>query len=77
VGLEGLLSALRRWPRRRRCRMHGLWPGDGPLAGPRMLREYDAQGGWQLHFLSDHAPVEPFPGQPLMGGLDPEGERRR
>ena len=20
-----------------------LWPGDGPLAGPRMLREYDAQ----------------------------------
>jgi hypothetical protein len=57
--------------------MHGLWPGDGPLAGPRMLREYDAQGGWQLHFLTDHAPVEPFPGQPLMGGLDPEGERRR
>jgi hypothetical protein len=19
-----------------------------------MLREYDAQGGWQLHFFSDH-----------------------
>jgi hypothetical protein len=53
-----------------------LWPGDGPLAGPRMLREYDAQGGWQLHFFSDHAPVEPFPGHPLMGGLGPEGERR-
>jgi hypothetical protein len=53
-----------------------LWPGDGPLAGPRMLREYDAQGGWQLHFFSDHAPVEPFPGHPLMGGLDLEGERR-
>jgi hypothetical protein len=53
-----------------------LWPGDGPLAGPRMLREYDAQGGWQLHFFSDHAPVEPFPGHPLMGGLNPEGERR-
>jgi hypothetical protein len=32
-----------------------LWPGDGPLAGPRMLREYDAQGGWRLHFFSDHA----------------------
>jgi hypothetical protein len=54
-----------------------LWPGDGPLAGPRMLREYDAQGGWQLHFFSDHAPVERFPGQPLMGGLDLERERRR
>ena len=53
-----------------------LWPGDGPLAGPRMLREYDAQGGWQLHFFSDHAPVEPFPGHPLMGGLDLEGRRR-
>ena len=53
-----------------------LWPGDGPLAGPRMLREYDAQGGWRLHFFSDHAPVEPFPGQPLMGWLNPKGERR-
>jgi hypothetical protein len=53
-----------------------LWPGDGPLAGPRMLREYDAQGGWRLHFFSDHAPVEPFPSQPLMGGLEPQGERR-
>ena len=53
-----------------------LWPGDGPLAGPRMLREYDAQGGWQLHFFSNHAPVEPFPGHPLMGGLDLEGKRR-
>ncbi|HZN97299.1 MAG TPA: hypothetical protein VFB61_06170 [Gemmatimonadales bacterium] len=53
-----------------------LWPGDGPLAGPRMLREYDAQGGWQLHFFSDHAPVEPFPSHPLMGGLDLEGRRR-
>jgi hypothetical protein len=38
-----------------------------------MLWEYDAQGGWQLHFFSDHAPVEPFPGHPLMGGLDPKG----
>jgi hypothetical protein len=38
--------------------------------------DYDAQGGWQLHFFSDHAPVEPFPGHPLMGGLDLEGRRR-
>jgi hypothetical protein len=46
------------------------WPGDGSLtdkppgAGEQMLRDYDAQGGWRLHFFSDHAPVEPFPGQP-------------
>jgi hypothetical protein len=42
------------------------WPGDGPLAGPRVLREYDAQGGWELAFFSDNAPVEPLPGQPMM-----------
>lgn len=42
-----------------------LWPGDGPMAGPRMLAEYDAEG-WTLQFVSEHAPVERLPGQPLM-----------
>ena len=51
--------------------LRGGWPGDrtltGELPGPgeQMLRDYDARG-WQLDFFSDHAPVEPFPSQPLM-----------
>jgi hypothetical protein len=55
--------------------LRGAWPGDraitGELPGPgeAMLRDYDAQGGWSLQFFSDHAPVEPFPGQPLMRSI--------
>jgi hypothetical protein len=55
--------------------LRGEWPGDrtltGELPGPgeAMLRDYDAQGGWELHFFSDHTPVEPFPGQPLMRSI--------
>jgi hypothetical protein len=57
----------------------GEWPGDrtltGELPGPgeAMLRDYDAQGGWALHFFSDHSPVEPFPGQPLMRSVPGHG----
>jgi len=59
--------------------VRALWPGDGSLtgkppgAGEQMLRDYDAQGGWRLHFFSDHAPVEPFPGQPLMRSVPSHG----
>jgi hypothetical protein len=45
--------------------VRALWPGDGPLAGERMLRDYDQQG-WQLHFFSEHTPIQAFPDQPLM-----------
>jgi hypothetical protein len=45
--------------------VRALWPGDGPLAGERVLRDYDRQG-WQLHFFSNNAPIQAFPGQPLM-----------
>jgi hypothetical protein len=45
--------------------VRALWPGDGPLAGERILREYDQQG-WKLHFFSDNSPIQAFPGQPLM-----------
>jgi hypothetical protein len=45
--------------------VRALWPGDGPLAGERVLRDYDEQG-WKLHFFSDNSPIRAFPGQPLM-----------
>ena len=45
--------------------VRALWPGDGPLAGERLLRDYD-QEGWKLHFFSDNTPIQAFPGQPLM-----------
>jgi hypothetical protein len=45
--------------------VRALWPGDGPLAGERVLRDYDQQG-WQLHFFSEHTPIQAFPSQPLM-----------
>jgi hypothetical protein len=45
--------------------VRALWPGDGPLAGERVLRDYDQQG-WQLHFFSNNSPIQAFPGQPLM-----------
>jgi hypothetical protein len=45
--------------------VRALWPGDGPLAGERLLRDYDQQG-WQLHFFSEHTPIQAFPDQPLM-----------
>jgi hypothetical protein len=45
--------------------VRALWPGDGPLAGERVLRGYDQQG-WQLHFFSEHTPIQAFPSQPLM-----------
>jgi hypothetical protein len=45
--------------------VRALWPGDGPLAGERMLRDYDQQG-WQLHFFTEHTPIQAFPDQPLM-----------
>jgi hypothetical protein len=45
--------------------IRALWPGDGPLAGERLLRDYDQQG-WKLHFFSDNTPIQAFPGQPLM-----------
>jgi hypothetical protein len=45
--------------------VRALWPGDGPLAGERMLRDYDEQG-WKLHFFSDNTPIQAFPSQPLM-----------
>jgi hypothetical protein len=45
--------------------VRALWPGDGPLAGQRVLRDYDERG-WQLHFFSNNTPIEAFPGQPLM-----------
>ena len=45
--------------------VRALWPGDGPLAGERVLRDYD-QRGWQLSFFSDNTPIQAFPGQPLM-----------
>jgi hypothetical protein len=54
--------------------LRGAWPGyraiTGELPGPgeAMLRDYDAQG-WRLQFFSDHIPVEPFPGQPLMRSI--------
>jgi hypothetical protein len=45
--------------------VRALWPGDGPLAGERVLRVYDQQG-WRLAFFSDNTPIQAFPGQPLM-----------
>ena len=45
--------------------VRALWPGDGPLAGERLLRDYDQQG-WKLHFFSEHTPIQAFPNQPLM-----------
>ena len=44
--------------------MRALWPGDGPLAGERVLRDYDQQG-WKLHFFSNNTPIQAFPDQPL------------
>jgi hypothetical protein len=57
----------------------GLWPGDVDIGGHggehspglAMLRDYDAQGGWQLWFFSDYAPVEPLEGQPMMRSSRP------
>ena len=45
--------------------VRALWPGDGPLAGERVLRDYD-QRGWKLHFFSNNTPIQAFPDQPLM-----------
>jgi hypothetical protein len=45
--------------------VRALWPGDGPLAGERVLRDYD-QRGWRLTFFSNNTPIQAFPGQPLM-----------
>jgi hypothetical protein len=45
--------------------IRALWPGDGPLAGERVLRQYDEQG-WTLNFFSNNSPIQAFPGQPLM-----------
>jgi hypothetical protein len=45
--------------------VRALWPGDGPLAGERVLRDYDQQG-WTLSFFSENAPIQAFPGQRLM-----------
>jgi hypothetical protein len=44
--------------------VRALWPGDGPLAGERVLRDYDQQG-WKLHFFSNNTPIQAFPDQPL------------
>jgi hypothetical protein len=45
--------------------VRALWPGDGPLAGERRLRDYD-QKSWKLQFFSDNTPSQAFLGQPLM-----------
>jgi hypothetical protein len=45
--------------------VQALWPGDGPLDGQRVLRDYHARG-WQLWFFSEHTPIQAFPDQPLM-----------
>jgi hypothetical protein len=45
--------------------VRALWPGDGPLAGERILRDYDEQG-WRLSFFSDNTAIQAFPGQSLM-----------
>jgi hypothetical protein len=45
--------------------VRALWPGDGPLAGERLLHDYDQQD-WRLHFFSEHTPIQAFPDQPLM-----------
>jgi hypothetical protein len=44
--------------------VRALRPGDGPLAGERVLRDYDQQG-WKLHFFSNNTPIQAFPDQPL------------
>jgi hypothetical protein len=36
--------------------VRALWPGDGSLAGERVLRDYDQQG-WKLHFFSNNTPI--------------------
>jgi hypothetical protein len=46
--------------------VRALWPGDGPLAGERVLRDYDEQG-WKLHFFSDNSPTALVAGHGLRG----------